>query len=118
MNTFDEVTAELVAFRDARGWAKHHTPKHLSAALAIEAAELQETMLWYDTLPRDKWEHACQETADVLIYALLMCYELGVTPDSLIRRKLAMNAEKYPVGAPRATIEALNEPVDTGEEQP
>jgi hypothetical protein len=40
----DEIDA-ILRFRDEREWAQFHTPRNLAAALAVEAAELQETML-------------------------------------------------------------------------
>ena len=40
------LTAEIVAFRDERDWAQFHTPRNLAVGLAIEAAELQEEILW------------------------------------------------------------------------
>jgi NTP pyrophosphatase (non-canonical NTP hydrolase) len=33
---------KIIDFRDRRDWAKFHSPKNLSQALGIEAAELQE----------------------------------------------------------------------------
>lgn len=87
------VLDDVIAFRDEREWGQFHTPPNLAAAIGIEAAELQECFLW-----GRPWDHdaVCQELADVLIFALTMCHELGVSPDSIIRRKLEMNAEKYP----------------------
>lgn len=46
MSTFDDLKQELLAFRDARDWKQFHTPRQLAAALAIEASELQQAMLW------------------------------------------------------------------------
>ena len=40
------LAQEIVEFRDERDWAQFHTPRNLAAVLAIEAAELQELMLW------------------------------------------------------------------------
>jgi NTP pyrophosphatase (non-canonical NTP hydrolase) len=36
-------------FRDRRGWEQFHTPKNLSMAIAVEAAELMEEFLWLDS---------------------------------------------------------------------
>jgi hypothetical protein len=44
--TLSQLTDEILRFRDDRDWAQFHTPRNLAAALAIESAELQETMLW------------------------------------------------------------------------
>jgi NTP pyrophosphatase (non-canonical NTP hydrolase) len=91
-------------FRDDRDWAQFHTPKNLAAALSIEAAELQETMLWKTDAEisemrsvaggRDK---LAQEVADVLIFAVLFCEATGIDAAQAIRDKLATNAAKYPV---------------------
>jgi dCTP diphosphatase len=37
------------------------------------------------------------ELADVLIYALLLCHEVGVDPVEAIREKLRVNEQRYPV---------------------
>jgi len=94
----------IVAFRDERDWAQFHTPKNLAAALAIEAAELQELMLWKTEAEvaefvTAKAEHGklSDEVADVLIYALLFCEASGIDPAAAVRFKLRKNAEKYPV---------------------
>ena len=99
-----QLAAEILAFRDERDWAQFHTPKNLAAALAIEAAELQELMLWkeapaLDALIASKTGHSrlSDEIADVLIYALLFCEAARIDPQAAVRFKLKKNAEKYPV---------------------
>jgi NTP pyrophosphatase (non-canonical NTP hydrolase) len=46
MNDSDTTLSELRElvreFRDRRGWARFHTPKNLTMAIAVEAAELME----------------------------------------------------------------------------
>ncbi len=42
-------------------------------------------------------ERSREEIADVLIFALLFCHELGIDPAETVREKLAVNEEKYPV---------------------
>ena len=87
------LTAEIIAFRDAREWGQFHTPPQLAAALSIEAAELQETMLW----GKPPSSRTTLELADVLIYALTLCHDLGLDPEDIVRGKLEFNAERYPV---------------------
>ena len=41
-----ELRTQLKEFRDARNWSQFHTPKNLSSAISIEAAELMEHFLW------------------------------------------------------------------------
>ena len=91
--SLDDLTCDLIAFRDAREWNEFHTLPNLAAALSVEAGELLDRFRW--GMPYDHGD-VCEEVADVLIYALTMCHELGVTPESIIRRKLEMNEAKYP----------------------
>lgn len=104
MDTLMEVTREILAFRDERDWAQFHKPRQLAAALAVEAGELQEAMLWktdleVEALLADVAKRVLieREVADVLIFALLLCHETHTDPISAIRGKLRENAEKYPV---------------------
>lgn len=84
---------EVVAFRDKRdGWKALHTPDNLAQSIAIEAGELLEVFQW----GAHDLEAAHMELADVLIYALSMCDALGVSPESIVRRKLAINETRFP----------------------
>lgn len=103
-----DLTAAAVAFRDARAWARFHTPRYLAAALAIEAGELQETMLWksdaeVEALLADpaSRQPVADELADVVVYALLLAERVGIDLAGAVRAKLAQNAAKYPVEASR-----------------
>jgi NTP pyrophosphatase (non-canonical NTP hydrolase) len=113
------LTREILAFRDERDWAQFHTPKNLSAALAIEVAELQELMLWKDDsdvaeLMASKPGHGklSDEIADVLIYALLFCESASIDPEAAIRIKLKKNAEKYPVDRAKGSAAKYDEFAD------
>src|SRR5688572_3878792 len=104
MSDIEELTIDILAFRNERDWAAFHTPRNLAAGLSVEAAELQETMLWKTDnevsamLLEEKGSTAVRhEIADVLIYSLLLCHTLGIAPIAAIREKLALNAAKYPV---------------------
>ena len=62
-----------------REWEKFHTPKNVTAAIAIEAAELMEIFQWTDSqeskdlLTRpDVRARVEEELADVLIYCLAL----------------------------------------------
>jgi dCTP diphosphatase len=102
--TRDQLLAEILRFRDKRDWAKFHTAKNLSAAIAIEAAELQEHFLWksdddvaeYLKNPSKK-RGVEDELADVIIFSMLLADQLGVDMDMAVRRKVRENAKKYPV---------------------
>jgi len=107
MNDSDTTLSELRElvreFRDRRGWARFHTPKNLTMAIAVEAAELMEQFQW---LAQDEaWELAedasrlkmmSEELADILIYALSFAEALHLDVATAIVDKLARNAKKYP----------------------
>lgn len=94
VTTTKQLVDEVVAFRDEREWGVFHTRERLAQGISIEAAELLERFQWGKP---SEAAGVCDELADVLIYALTMCREMGVTPESIVRRKIAMNAMKYPV---------------------
>lgn len=102
MSEIRSLIEEIVTFRDERDWHQFHTLRNLAAALAIEAGELQEVMLWKtdgeveELLEGDGHELITDELADVLIFALLVAFEAGVDPAEAIRRKLQLNEERYP----------------------
>lgn len=103
MTSLAELTEEIVRFRDEREWAQFHSARNLAAALSIEAAELQEAMLWKSDeevqrqiADRVAAADLAREVADVLIYALLFCDRVGIDPARAIRTKLQENAAKYP----------------------
>ena len=107
MNDSDTTLAELRGlvreFRDRREWGRFHTPKNLSMAIAVEAAELMEQFQW---LAQDEaWELAedagrlklvGEELADILIYALSFAEALHLDVATAVVDKLARNAKKYP----------------------
>lgn len=96
-----DIIEELVAFRNARKWGKHHTEAELARALIIEAAELNELLLWGEEADQERYK---EEVADVLIYALYLCEKRGIDPEQAILEKIEKNAIKYPVfGSPEET---------------
>ncbi len=103
-------------FRDDRDWAQFHTPKNLAAAIAIEAAELQERFLWKtdaevdrDLLEPTKRTAVADEIADVVMFAMLLADRLGIDLVDAITAKLAANADKYPVNLARGTARKYTE---------
>lgn len=107
-DSLHDLMASVLRFRDSRDWKQFHTPRQLAAAIAIEAAELQETMLWKTDaevanalLKPEMREQIAHEVADVLIYALLMADAVGVDAAESIRAKIALNGVKYPVDKAR-----------------
>lgn len=95
----DAGTLERIAeFNRKRNWDKFHNPKDLAISISLEAAELLECFQWsgQDLDVAEKRDRLAEETADVLIYSLLMCQILQVDPDVIINQKLDLNERKYP----------------------
>nr|WP_236070762.1 nucleotide pyrophosphohydrolase [Streptomyces polyasparticus] len=96
----------LAAFAAARDWGPYHTPKNLTSALSVEAAELVEIFQW---LTPEQSAHVMEdpdfahrvrdEVADVLAYLLQFCEVLGVDALEALADKIDRNEQRYPVGA-------------------
>lgn len=101
MPEFEDLRVKLRAFVDARDWDAFHAPKDLAMSLAIEAGELLEVFQWRDPAAADLTvedrARLAEELADVTMYAMLLADKAGVDLLAAIERKLAQNAEKYPV---------------------
>ncbi|HXK37520.1 MAG TPA: nucleotide pyrophosphohydrolase [Candidatus Paceibacterota bacterium] len=102
MNVIQELSKEIVDFRDARDWKQFHNPKDCAISLSLEAAEVLEHFQWKNDgemaehVEREK-EAIGSELADVLNVVLLMSYDLGIDIEEALRKKMKMNGEKYPV---------------------
>ena len=111
-----DLVAAVCRFRDARDWAQFHTPKNLAAAIAIEAAELQERFLWKtdaevdrDLADAAKKAGVAEEIADVVMFAMLLGDRLGIDLAEAISAKLAANEQKYPVRFARGNARKYTE---------
>ena len=98
-----ELREAVRRFVDARDWRQFHSPKNLSMALAIEAAELMEHFQWITTdasrkIGDDPSKLAAirEELADVLCYAMAIANELNIDISSAMRDKMIKNEAKYP----------------------
>ncbi len=96
------------AFVDERDWSQFHNPKDLALALSIEAAELNEAFLWKSP-DSAKPEKVREELADVLIYAFLLANKYGMDIPTIVKDKLASNAQKYPVEKAKGNAKKYNE---------
>ena len=67
--TFDEVSRDILRFRDERDWKQFHNPKDLAISVSLEAAELLECFQWSgaDLECDDREPHMEEELADVMI---------------------------------------------------
>ncbi|HHS97814.1 MAG TPA: nucleotide pyrophosphohydrolase [Chloroflexi bacterium] len=101
--TVAHLRRQVAAFVAAREWEIYHTPRNLSVAIAIEAAELMEHFLWLSPEqaaaamenPRRR-AAVVDELADVLIYALSLANALGADVSEAVQAKLARNEQRFP----------------------
>ena len=99
--TLDSLTELLRAFAQTRDWDQFHSPKNLSMALSVEAAELLEHFQWLTeheslNLSASQHEQVALEMADVFIYLLRLADKLDVDLLEIARRKIVLNEQKYP----------------------
>lgn len=94
----EETLTLIREFIREREWAQFHTPANLAKSISIEAAELLECFQWNDSADPEEVRH---ELADVLTYAYLLADLLGENPDEIVREKLKITGEKYPVDKAR-----------------
>ena len=100
----EELKTLIESFIDERDWKQFHSPKNLSMSISIEAAELMELFQWL-SLDEAKEvmkegelrEHAIDEIADVMIYALAFCQRNNIDVSYAIKQKIEKNMKKYPV---------------------
>ena len=94
MSEMKELMEMVYAFSEERDWHQFHSPENLAKSISIEAGELLECYQWNSNADSTAVE---EELADVLNYCLLLAKTLSLDPAEIIRKKLALNSEKYPV---------------------
>lgn len=98
--TISKETSDLVlSFRDERNWKQFHNPKDLAISICLEAAELLEVFQWSgsDIGLEGKQEKIKEELADVVNYCILMADRCNLDLDQIVREKVMLNSQKYPV---------------------
>lgn len=105
MTEIEEVTKELIKFRDERDWKQFHDSKNLATAIAIEAAELNEIFLWKTIKESEevKVEKIKEELADVLAFSFLLAEKHNLNIKEIMLEKIKSNSEKYPVEKAKGT---------------
>ena len=101
--TVEQLRAIVRQFVAERDWEQFHSPKNLSMALAIEAAELMEHFQWITTeasraLANDvqRRDEVAEELSDVVCYAFALANVMGIDISQSLTAKMAKNAAKYP----------------------
>lgn len=124
-----DIKSKLDVFSKEREWAKYHTPKNISMALSVEAAELLEIFQWMTEeesfqVKTSSMEKMGQiqgqiqgqvqgqiqdELADILLYAIRLSDILEIDLPKAIEKKMEKNATKYPVSKARGNAKKYTE---------
>lgn len=110
----ENLLDDLIQFRHEREWEQFHTVRNLSAALCVEASELLEQFRWardseIKTIVEQKRFEIENELADVSILLSYLCHDLGLSIEDIVRKKLEINREKYPVEKAKGNAKKYSE---------
>jgi NTP pyrophosphatase (non-canonical NTP hydrolase) len=107
------LSAQLARFAAARDWDQFHNPKNLAMALAGEAGEVLEHFQWLTpdqaaNLPAATRAEVALECADVLLFLLRLAAKLDIDLAAAARKKMVLNARKYPIARSRGKATKYN----------
>jgi dCTP diphosphatase len=93
---------EMLTFRRDRDWEKFHTTRNVASAICVEAAELLDIFRWardseISSIVSQQRSEIESEVADVAILLMYLCSDLNISLEAVVKRKLQVNREKYPV---------------------
>jgi NTP pyrophosphatase (non-canonical NTP hydrolase) len=111
MSDINAIINALLKFRDERDWEQFHDTKNLAIALSIEAAELNELLLWKsdknsEDIDKQKFK---EELADVFAYAFLLAEKHQLNVREIVLEKIQLNAKKYPVDKSKGSSKKYND---------
>jgi dCTP diphosphatase len=110
----DELVKRIARFSVERDWEQFHSPKNLAMALSVEVAEIVEIFQWMTEeqsreLDGQKLAALEQEIGDVMIYLADLAGRFGLNPIAAARKKLEINARKYPADTVRGKAKKYTE---------
>ena len=113
-NTLEDLSMLVLRFREERDWKQFHNPKDQALSLSLEAAELLELMQWRNGTElmkhlRANRERVGEELADVLGWVLLLAHDLEIDLADAFRKKIELNAKKYPVEKAKGSAKKYTE---------
>ncbi len=110
MGVIEELQSQISQFCSERDWDQFHSPKDLAIGAVTEASELLELFRFKSNEEISKLmadpkfrEKAGDEVADVFFFVLRFCQMNGINLEENLKRKMARNAEKYPVEKARGS---------------
>ncbi|MBC8259473.1 MAG: nucleotide pyrophosphohydrolase [SAR324 cluster bacterium] len=109
-----DLKKQLRLFAAERDWDQFHSPKNLSMAMSVEAAEILEIFQWMSDeesrqLDQQKLQHLEEEIGDVMNYLVALADKFGMDPLEAARKKIKLNAEKYPASRVRGSAKKYDE---------
>ena len=113
MDRLDALRSQLAQFADERDWDQFHNPKNLAMALIAEAGELVEHFQWLspqqaENLAVEAKSEVELEIADVLLFLLRLADKLDIDLIAAAEKKMALNAEKYPIAKSKGKATKYN----------
>ena len=114
MNEINQLKMRLRQFAEERDWGQFHSPKNLSMALIVEAAELVEHFQWLTeeqsrSLEKKHLDKISEELADIQIYLIRIADKLNIDLLDSVKYKLEVNAKKYPAEKVRGSSKKYTE---------
>ncbi|MHB8743719.1 MAG: nucleotide pyrophosphohydrolase [Sulfuricaulis sp.] len=114
MGELEQLKLRLREFAAARDWDQFHSPKNLSMALIVEAAELVEHFQWLTEaqsaqLGAEKLAEVEAELADILVYLIRTADKLNIDLIAAAKKKIAHNEVKYPADKVRGSAKKYTE---------
>tara|TARA_B100001059_G_C17771011_1_gene548432 strand:+ start:190 stop:537 length:348 start_codon:yes stop_codon:yes gene_type:complete len=103
MSDLKTIQQKLKNFAKERDWEQFHSPKNLSMALSVEAAELMELLQWSNSggleeiNDPDTRAQVEKEIADIFNYILRIADVLDMDLEQVALQKISENELKYPV---------------------
>jgi len=98
----NKLRHDLRLFVSERKWDGYHSPKNLSMALMVEAAEMVEIFQWMTEaesilIDAEAFERLKDEIGDVQIYLMMLADKFNLCPVEMARMKIKKNRIKHPV---------------------
>lgn len=102
MLKIDDLTKQIIAFRDARDWKQFHNPKDSALSLVLEATEVMEHFQYKNAQEmeehiKNEKEEIGDELADTLYWLIVMSHDFGIDLFDALDKKMKKTAAKYPV---------------------
>jgi len=106
-----ELMNRINQFRDERDWRKFHNEKDLAISISLEASELLELFQWKksEEVVEKSLQEIREELADVFMYSFMLADNLNLDVEEIIKSKLDLNEQKYPVEKSRGSNKKYNE---------